>query len=127
MRHREFGLITVGQPHPRSLDGEGAEFTWCADWLELTMTFRDPSRSEQQAVEAGVFEVALNVVEQIPFLCFRIFQVNNVHSADHSKPATWRCRGKSARFIWYRFTQIDCPILIMLFRTQTFVYRLPPF
>ena len=88
MRHREFGLITVGQPHPRSLDGEGAEFTWCADWLELTMTFRDPSRSEQRAVEAGVLEVALNVVEQIPFLCFRIFQVNNVHSADHSKPAT---------------------------------------
>lgn len=88
MRHRHFGLITVGQIHPPSLDGEGAEFAWGADWLELTITFRNPSASEQRAVETGVFEVALNVVEHIPFLCFRIFEVKNASPLDHSKSAT---------------------------------------
>jgi hypothetical protein len=88
MRHQEFGLITVGQTHLRSLDGEGAEFRWCGGWLELTLTFRDPSSSEQRAVETGVFEVALNVVEQIPFLCFRIFQVESSRLSDQANPAT---------------------------------------
>jgi|GEM_PF-719257 hypothetical protein len=87
MRHQEFGLITLGQPHPHSLDGEGAEFTWCGGWLEFTLTFKDPSPSEQQVMETGVFEVALNVVEQIPFLCFRIFQVESSHLSDQANPA----------------------------------------
>lgn len=39
------------------------------------MTFKDPSLLEQWAVESGIFEVTLNVIDHIPFLCFRIFQV----------------------------------------------------
>jgi hypothetical protein len=75
MKPRDFGLISVGQIHPRSLDTEGAEFTWKADRLELMMTFKNSTPFENQAVESGIFEVGLNVVEHIPFLCFRIFWV----------------------------------------------------
>ncbi|WP_448603126.1 hypothetical protein [Thermoleptolyngbya sp.] len=88
MKYQDFGLITVGQTHTRSLDAEGAEFTWLSDWVELTLTFHNPSLAEQWAVESGVFEVALNVIEQVPFLCFRIFQVDRYTHAGHTKPAT---------------------------------------
>lgn len=88
MKYQDFGLITIGQVHPRSLNTEGAEFTWRSDWLELTLTFRNPSLTEQWAVESGVFEVALNVVEQVPFLCFRIFQVDRHTHLRPTKPAT---------------------------------------
>ncbi|MBF2086633.1 hypothetical protein [Thermoleptolyngbya sp. C42_A2020_037] len=88
MKYQDFGLITVGQRHTRSLDAEGAEFTWRSDWVELTLTFRNPSLAEQWAVESGVFEVALNVVEQVPFLCFRIFQVDKYAGPGRTKPAT---------------------------------------
>jgi hypothetical protein len=88
MRYKEFGLIRVGQTHPRSLDTEGAEFLWCADSLELMLTFKEPSLLERWAVTSGIFEVTLNVIEQIPFLCFRIFQVNDSEQFNHPKSAT---------------------------------------
>jgi len=88
MKPRELGLITIGQIHPRSLDAEGAEFNWNAGWPELTMTFREPSPKEQQAVESGTFEVALNVIDQVPFLCFRIFQIADADPFGQRKPAT---------------------------------------
>jgi hypothetical protein len=88
MKYQDFGLITVGQSHTKSLDTEGAEFVWSADWVELTLTFRNPSLAEQWAIESGIFEVALNVVEQVPFLCFRIFQVETHGQLNHTKPAT---------------------------------------
>jgi len=88
MKHHYFRRVEIGQPYPRSLDDQGAEFTWQADRLELIMTFQDPSPAENQAVTSGVFEVALNVVEQIPILCFRIFQVEPSRGYERARSAT---------------------------------------
>lgn len=87
MKPKKFDTIAVGQPYERSLEGEGAEFTWEGDHLELVMTFNAPSRYECEAIESGVFEIGLNVVEQIPILCFRVFQLSPPQRFESSRKA----------------------------------------
>jgi hypothetical protein len=88
MRQNHLKVLAIGQAYSRSLDGEGAEVFWYPDGLELTLTFDHPTLEEKRAIETGIFEIGLNVVDQIPFLCFRIFQVEDFWESRGSRKAT---------------------------------------
>jgi len=70
-------IVQVGQPIDRPQETEGARLTWTEDHCELMMSFASLKAAEVRGVEQGVFEFGLNVVEQIPFVSFRIFQVSS--------------------------------------------------
>jgi hypothetical protein len=68
-------IITLGQTLDQPYEVEGSRVTWVADRCEIVIALHDLQASETQAVKSGIFELGLNVIEQMPFLCFRIFQV----------------------------------------------------
>jgi hypothetical protein len=88
MKPDHLKMLAIKQPYSRSLDGEGAEVFWYPDGLELILTFDKPSLEECREIETGTFEIGLNVVDQIPFLCFRIFQVEPSAAGQSSRKAT---------------------------------------
>lgn len=67
--------ISVGDRLDRQQEAEGARFTWVENACELVMSFQGLRSAEIRGVEQGVFEFGLNVIDQMPFICFRIFEI----------------------------------------------------
>lgn len=71
----DFEIINIGDRIDRHFDTEGACFSWESQHCELVMAFANLKPAEIRGVEQGTFEFGLNVIDQMPFLCFRIFEV----------------------------------------------------
>jgi len=67
--------ISIGDRLDREQEAEGARFTWIENSCELVMSFQGLRSAEIRGVEQGVFEFGLNVIDQMPFICFRIFEI----------------------------------------------------
>lgn len=67
--------ISLGDRIDPPLEAEGARFTWMEDHCELMISLSGLRSAEVKGVEQGVFEFGLNVVESMPFVCFRIFEI----------------------------------------------------
>ncbi|HIK45431.1 MAG TPA: hypothetical protein IGR64_11185 [Leptolyngbyaceae cyanobacterium M65_K2018_010] len=67
--------LSIGDHIHRSHEAEGARFSWVEDSCELVISYSNLQAKEIRGVQQGGFEMGLNVVESIPFFCFRIFEV----------------------------------------------------
>jgi hypothetical protein len=67
--------IAIGERLERSHEVEGARFRWANDSCELVISLGNPRPKEIRGIEHEVFEFGLNVVESMPFVCFRVFEV----------------------------------------------------
>ncbi len=67
--------ITIGDRLNRPHETEGARFRWVEDSCELVISFSNLQAKEIRAVQHGVFELGLNVVDSMPFVCFRVFEL----------------------------------------------------
>ncbi|MBD2425425.1 hypothetical protein [Phormidium sp. FACHB-1136] len=67
--------ISIGDRIDPPQEAEGARFTWVEDHCELMISLSGLRPAEVKGVEKGVFEFGLNVVESMPFVCFRVFEV----------------------------------------------------
>jgi hypothetical protein len=68
--------ISIGDRLARPMEAEGCRLTWVENACELVMSFQGLKPAEIRGVEQGVFEFGLNVIENMPFVCFRIFEVS---------------------------------------------------
>lgn len=74
MAERYLEKISIGDRlHPVQA-AEGPHLNWVADACELHISLSNPSPAEIQGIEQGVFEFGLNVIDQMPFVCFRVFK-----------------------------------------------------
>jgi hypothetical protein len=67
--------IALGERLDRPQEAEGARFSWADDSCELMISLSKLRPAEIRGIEHGVFEFGLNVVESMPFVCFRVFEV----------------------------------------------------
>ena len=77
--------IIIGDRINRPHETEGARFSWADDACELVISFSNPQAKEIKAVQHGVFELGLNVVESMPFVCFRIFELSEAKGFGQSQ------------------------------------------
>lgn len=67
--------IAIGERLERPHEAEGARFRWADDSCELVISLSNLRPKEIRGIEHGVFEFGLNVVESMPFVFFRVFEV----------------------------------------------------
>ena len=67
--------ISIGDRLNRTHEAEGARFSWVDDSCELVISFSNLRPAEIEGVQHGVFELGLNVVDAMPFVCFRVFKL----------------------------------------------------
>jgi hypothetical protein len=67
--------ISIGDRLNRPHEAEGARFQWVADSCELMISYSNLRPTEIEGIQHGVFEFGLNVVEFMPFVCFRVFEM----------------------------------------------------
>lgn len=75
---QDYLRVVKGEKFYRVIDCEGALVSWFSG-LEIVANFSNPSPREIDGFANGEFELALNVINDIPWFCFRIF------SQSHSK------------------------------------------
>ena len=74
MAERYLEKISIGDRLSPAQEAEGARLTWTADACELHISLGNPSAVEIRGIKGGVFEFGLNVIDQMPFVCFRVFK-----------------------------------------------------
>ena len=67
--------ISIGDRLNRPHEAEGARFQWAEDSCELVISYSNLRPAEIEGIQHGVFEFGLNVVESMPFVCFRVFDM----------------------------------------------------
>ena len=68
-------VIAVGHKFYRNIPQEGALAAWTGGGLEIAIALNQPTPGELLGAREGVFEMGLAVVNEIPWVCFRIFQL----------------------------------------------------
>lgn len=67
--------ISIGDRINRLHETEGARLSWIDNSCELIISYDNLKPKEVRGVQRGIFEIGLNVVESMPFVCFRIFEL----------------------------------------------------
>ena len=67
--------IAIGDRINRPHEVEGACLNWAEDSCELVISFSNLQAKEIRGVQQGVFELGLNVIDSMPFVCLRVFEV----------------------------------------------------
>lgn len=80
-------IITLGQTLDWRHEAEGARITWVENRCQIVIAYQNLKTAEIEGVRSGIFELALNVIDQMPFLCFRIFQVAAGKGFGPARPA----------------------------------------
>ncbi|MDB9538988.1 hypothetical protein [Anabaenopsis arnoldii] len=71
---QDYLRVVKGEKFYRVIDCEGALVSWFSG-LEIVANFSNPSPREIDGFANGEFELALNVINDIPWFCFRIFSL----------------------------------------------------
>ena len=79
--------ISIGDRLNRTHEAEGARFSWVDDSCELVISFSNLRPAEIEGVQHGVFELGLNVVDAMPFVCFRVFKLLKTKGFGQSQQA----------------------------------------
>ena len=79
--------ICIGDRINRDHESEGARIRWTDSGCELVISFGNLQAKEIKGVQDGVFELGLNVLDSIPFVCFRIFELVEVKGFGQPKKA----------------------------------------
>ena len=99
--------VILGAPILRDHPEDGARFQWCASHCELMMAFEHLRPAEVEAISAGAFEFGLTVIDQMPFVCFRVFQ---------AKPSKGFGRPRIGKLVW---PWQECPLHLSRFDPDT--------
>ena len=68
-------VIAVGDKFYKNMPQEGALASWTGGGLEIAIALNQPTPGELRGAREGVFEMGLTVVNEIPWICFRIFHI----------------------------------------------------
>lgn len=72
---REFVVLSIGGKYYRDLGGDGVLASWTGAGLEIIAKYPNASKREREGFGTGDIEFGLNVIDDIPWLCFRIFSL----------------------------------------------------
>ncbi|MDA0268435.1 MAG: hypothetical protein O2890_14960 [Cyanobacteria bacterium] len=79
--------ISIGDRLSPAQEAEGARFSWVADSCELHISLSNLKAAEIRGIKQGVFEFGLNIIDQMPFVCFRVFEVSKAQGFGKPKTA----------------------------------------
>ncbi|WP_008311710.1 hypothetical protein [Leptolyngbya sp. PCC 6406] len=75
MAERYLEQISIGDRLHPAQEAEGSRLTWMDSACELHISLSNLNAAEIRGVERGVFEFGLNIIEQMPFVCYRILEL----------------------------------------------------
>lgn len=71
----ELRVIVQGELFYRPINQEGALVSWTTGGLEIAVSFAKPTERERIAFNDGIFEMGTTVIQGIPWIAFRVFQI----------------------------------------------------
>jgi hypothetical protein len=74
---REFVVLKTGGKYYRDLGGEGALVSWTGAGVEIVVNYASPAKREVDGFANGEVEFGLNVIDDIPWVCFRVMGLIN--------------------------------------------------
>lgn len=84
MAERYLEKVSIGDRLDRHQETEGARLTWIDTSCELCISFSNLKAAEIRGIERGTFEFGLNVIDDMPFVCFRVLEL--LESKGFGKP-----------------------------------------
>ena len=79
--------IHIGDRLNRHHDAPGSLLSWIDNQCQLIISLDHLKAEEIRGVQRGVFEIGLNVIDHLPFVCFRIFEVTSTKGFGQAQPA----------------------------------------
>jgi hypothetical protein len=70
----EMQVLKIGQPFTGNIgEHEGAKINWWSNGCEIIFAIENPTPLEIEAFGKGTFELALSVVNNMPFISFQVY------------------------------------------------------
>jgi hypothetical protein len=79
--------IHIGDRLSRRHEAPGPLLSWIDHQCQLIISLDNLTPDEIRGVQRGVFELGLNIIDHLPFVCFRIFELSQSKGFGQPQPA----------------------------------------